>query len=986
MFQSFFKSIHQIKLRMKQLWNEEELSMYWSLSYEENNFISLKPARNHIAIAAQLKYYKYCGRFPELKSDIPELPLNYIADQLEVDIDSFHRFDWKKRIVWYQREEILKFLGIGKLDDEKSSLLKDFLKENVLYGCEIKEVTELAYNWLLENKISPPTNKQLEREINSAIKQSEEEVFIKLSENLSKTSKRKIDRCLEDTDNYINLTTLKSDPGRSSLDSILREIEKLDFIKSLELPGNLLFSLNSKISKRFKQRIDTETSWDIKRHPDNIRYALMAVFLYSRKSQIIDGLIELFCQIVHKMINRANKKVDAQLLKSVRKVYGKQTILTRIAEASLALPEEAVKDVVYPVANESTLKDIVKEFKSKGKEYNKKVYDIVRSSYSGHYRRMVPKILDTLQFCTNNTQYFPALDALNWLKQNADSKKQYYYLDQDIPVEGVIKPKWYHISIENDENGREKINKINYEICVLETLKDKLKCKEIWVEGADKYRNPDEDLPQDFNTKRDYYYNDLGITQDADKFVEELRLQLANSLELLNSTLPKNPKVNIVDRGKNNIILSPLDEQPEPINIGKLKSQIQKRWPMTSLLDVLKEADLRIGFTELFTTKRSSERLNRDELQKRLLLSLYGLGTNTGLKRISNGNHGVSYKELLHTRRTYIHKDALHKAISQTVNSIFEIRNTKLWGEGTTACASDSKKFSSWDHNLITEWHIRYGGRGIMIYWHVDKNSTCIYSQLKRCSSSEVASMIEGVLKHCTDMTIESQYVDTHGQSEVAFAFCHLLGFDLKPRLKNIARQKLYLPGPGMQENYPNLEAALTVPIDWDKILQQYDQMVKYTTALKQGTADPEAILRRFTKNNITHPTYKALKELGKVIRTIFLCEYLRNEELRREIHEGLNVVENWNSANSFVFYGKGGEVSTNRLEDQEISVLSLHLLMISLVYVNTLMIQNEFNSNNWHKILTKEDYRALSPLIYTHINPYGVFELNMKERLSITA
>ena len=160
--------------------------------------------------------------------------------------------------------------------------------------------------------------------------------------------------------------------------------------------------------------------------------------------------------------------------------------------------------------------------------------------------------------------------------------------------------------------------------------------------------------------------------------------------------------------------------------------------------------------------------------------------------------------------------------------------------------------------------------------------------------------------------------------------------------------------------------------------------MIKYTTALKQGTADPEAILRRFTRNNVQHPTYKALAELGKVIKTIFLCNYLDSEPLRQEIHEGLNVVENWNSANSFIFYGKGGEVATNRLEDQELSVLSLHLLQICLVYVNTLMIQQILSEPRWDNMMTTEDYRALTPLIYSHVNPYGEFELNMEQRLLI--
>ncbi len=169
------------------------------------------------------------------------------------------------------------------------------------------------------------------------------------------------------------------------------------------------------------------------------------------------------------------------------------------------------------------------------------------------------------------------------------------------------------------------------------------------------------------------------------------------------------------------ISLSPLEAQSEPANLDRLKAEIGRRWPITNLLDILKEADLRTGFTELFTTAASPEILDRDTLQKRLLLCLYGLGTNTGLKRVSVGDAGSDCQDLRYVRCKYIHKEGLRAAIAHLVNAIFAARRPEVWGEGTTACASDSKKFGAWDQNLMTEWHIRYGGRDVMIYWHVER-------------------------------------------------------------------------------------------------------------------------------------------------------------------------------------------------------------------------------------------------------------------------
>ncbi len=980
---------------MQHEWPPDEHAPCWTLTDKERALLTNKMGATRLAFALLLKAFQLAGRFPDRHDDIAERVVMHLAMQVGVSVDAFVAAPWSERTQRHQRGQIRDYCGFRAFHADDESRFVAWLSTCVTaLDPEAEPLLRLAYGHLRAQQIEPPSPRRLRRLVRAALHTYEERLVATITAQLSPATCVALDALIQtapdEDDEYqaplfpvrSELASLKEDAGAVKVETVQEEIEKLRRLRSLGLPAPLFRDVPATFVTHYRQRAASEKPRELRRHPPAVRHMLLAALCWQRAREITDTLVDLLLHIAHHIGARAEAKVEATLRTYVKKIVGKPALLYKLAKAAKGQPNGSVKEVIYPVVSEQTLDAVIQEAEAES-GYARRVQLVTRSSYSYHYRRIVPTLLEALSFQCHNPQQ-PVMDALALLQRQRGCKIPVFPRQEIVPLDGVVKDEWQDLVVDETRGGR--VNRISYEICLLTTLREKVRCKEIWVAGALRYRDPDEDVPQDFAARRDEYCDALAQPRAATQFVTQIRQAMVTAMDALDADLPRHDtvKILIAKTGKGRIALTPLTAQPEPPNLAQLTAALVQHWPMTNLLDILKETELRVHFTEAFRTLGAREALAPEILQRRLLLCLHGLGTNAGLKRMCSGGSGETYADLAYVRRRYITKEQLRIAIARVCDAIFAVRRVDLWGEGTTACASDSKRFGAWDQNLITEWHARYGGRGIMIYYHVERHSVCIYSQLKSCSSSEVAAMIEGVLRHDTEMEVEKNYVDTHGQSEVGFAFCHLLGFQLLPRLKNLKKQRLYRPTSGDPGAYANLQPLLTRPINWALIEQQYDDVIKFASALRLGTADAEAILRRFTRSNVQHPTYKALCELGKALKTTFLCEYLRLESLRREIHEGLEVIETWNGANDFILYGKSGEFASNRTEDHEILMLSLHLLQISLVYVNTLMIQQVLAQPAWQGRLTARDLRGLTPLKWQHINPYGTFLLDMQRRLRL--
>ena len=484
--------------RFKATYAHEELVEHFLLSPGEQALIdTCRGDVNRHGMAVLLKAVQYLGYFPDDFRHVPQDVKTFIAHQLHLLWDCTEHYPWRSGThdahlalirhhtafrypTWQDKRELEQWLRTQGAQDAPTE----------------DEMQEGAYARLRTLAIELPAEQELQRIVRAALHGFFQDLYTRITTHLSQEVRTALDQLLLVPlgETQSRFEQLKAEPSAPGVKHLQEEITKLQTLRALGVPAEVLAGVPFKVLQTLKRRAHNEHAGEMRAHPAPIRYALMACFIHARTMDVTDDVIHMLLEIIRRMDTQTEKHLHKTLLQDIKRVAGKVQLLYRIAEAVVEEPDGTIRTVLFPQVKEETFRDLAAEAKASGPQYRIWYQYVMRQKYIHHYRQMLPWVLEHLTFRSEN-RFQPVIEALAVIKQSLGTKGQYF--PAEVPLDGVVLPSWRDTVIEKHDDTVQ-INRQYYELWVLQQLERALTCKEVWVEGAHAFRNPSQDMPVDW--------------------------------------------------------------------------------------------------------------------------------------------------------------------------------------------------------------------------------------------------------------------------------------------------------------------------------------------------------------------------------------------------------------------------------------------------------------------------------------------------------
>ena len=267
---------------------------------------------------------------------------------------------------------------------------------------------------------------------------------------------------------------------------------------------------------------------------------------------------------------------------------------------------------------------------------------------------------------------------------------------------------------------------------------------------------------------------------------------------------------------------------------------------------------------------------------------------------------------------------------------------------------------------IYADYNAHYGNKGGGIYRHISDQYTPFYVQMLEGRDSN--HVLDGLLYHDSNLQIYDHSTDTAGYTEQMFALTYLLGFNFKPRIKNLEQQQLYA--------FENIEidSRRFKKINEKVILENYNEILRMIESIKCGKVKASLILNKINSYNRDNGVAKGLKEIGRVLKTKYILEYFSDRKLRKEVQQMLNKGEAINSLARLVFFGKSGRLNESSIESQLEKASCLNILLSSLIIWNSRYLEKVHSIVKDEEWFNEEEFKRVSPLGTEHVNFLGKY------------
>ncbi len=946
--------------------DEESLIRHYTLSPQDRLQAEVRRRpHNQLGYAIQLCIMRYPGRVLGMDEDPPAAMVAYVAEQLGIAPDVFASYARRIPTRFEHSHRLAKYLGVrtATRDDRRAALLAAAGAASATEsGLPIMTavVNELRRRGAL---LLPDAALEKIGLAGRAIARQRAEAA--LLEGLSADQIEQLEALLlvDPAVQQTRLAWLRSVPDAPSADNLIGLMDRLTFVRTLAIDPQRQSRIHPERWTQIVREGDVTPAWLVADFGARRRRATLVAQTITLEQTLTDAAVTMFNKLIGRLFARANTRRKKRYVEAQQDTT-KVLRLFRDTLRALVTASDTGRNAIDVLDDEvgwHRLLQAQPEVEAMVRDADPDPLLLAAERYSS-IRKYTARFLETFTFCSSR-KHDSLLAAIGTLKTlRAASRRT---LPERVPV-GHLSTKSRKL-IFGDAGPDRRL----YEIATLAVLRDRLRSGDIWVEGSRAFRPMDEQLmPKPaFTALKASDDLGLGVPQDAISYLSEARQMVDFNLKRL-AYRARNGKLEGVRLEAGQLVVTPLPGDV-PAAAEELKWELADMYPLIEVPDLLMEVHNWTGFADRFTHIRTQE---PPRSIPAMLAGVLADATNLGAKRMAAASKGVSPQEITWKRIFHTRPETYKLAQACITDGHAQHPHALLWGNGSTA-SSDGQFFQASDRaGKRGDINLHYGSEpGSKFYSHLSDQYGYFSILPISATESEAPYVLDGLFDHETELDIQEHFTDTGGASDHVFGLFALTGRRFAPRLRNLKDRKLHTFE--KPETYPALQEHIGVSINTSLIMEYWDDLLHLAASIQTRTVAPSTILKRLAASRNPSQLARALRELGRLERTLFMIEWYSDPALRRRCQAGLNKGEAAHKLKRAVFFHERGEIRDRSFESQAFRASGLNLVVSAIIHWNTVYLGRAVDHlRRQGRIIRPEVLKHVSPLSWEHINLTGTY------------